>query len=102
MFHPSIREDSKTVGIIPQKINTRSEKMTELYKRLKWDIERLNKAAKRYYDKKKIKGPILKKRNKIYLLRRNIKTKKPSSKLDFTKLELFEIKKKKKSLNYKL
>jgi hypothetical protein len=73
-----------------------------LHKRLKWDIERLNKAAKRYYDKKRIKGPILKGGDKVYLLRRNIKTKRPSSKLDFTKLGLFEIEEKKGPLNYKL
>jgi hypothetical protein len=68
---------------------------------LKWDIERLNETAKRYYNKKRIKGPILKKRDKIYLLRRNIKTRRPNSKFDFIKLELFEIEKKKRSLNYK-
>jgi hypothetical protein len=69
---------------------------------LKWDIERLNEAAKRYYDKKRIKGPILKRGNKVYLLRRNIKIRRPSSKLDFTKLGPFEIEEKKGSLNYKL
>jgi hypothetical protein len=69
---------------------------------LKWDIKRLNKTAKRYYDKKRIKGPILKKRDKIYLLRRNIKIKKPNSKFDFTKLGPFEIEEKKGPLNYKL
>jgi hypothetical protein len=76
--------------------------MTELHKRLKWNIKRLNKAAKKYYDKKRIEGPILKEGDKVYLLQKNIKTKKPSSKLDFTKLEPFEIKEKKESLNYKL
>jgi hypothetical protein len=76
--------------------------MTELHRRLKWDIERLNKAAKRYYDKKRIEGPILKRGDKVYLLRRNIKTKRLSSKLDFTKLGPFEIEEKKGPLNYKL
>ena len=69
---------------------------------MKWDIKRLNKTAKRYYDKKRIKGPILKKGDKIYLLRKNIKIKRLSSKLDFTKLGPFEIEEKKGSLNYKL
>jgi hypothetical protein len=41
-------------------------------------------------------------RKKVYLLRRNIKTKRPSSKLDFTKLGPFEIEEKKGPLNYKL
>jgi hypothetical protein len=75
--------------------------MTELYNRLKWDIERLNKTAKRYYDKKRIKGPILKRGDKVYLLRRNIKIRRPSSKLDFIKLGPFEIEEKKGPLNYK-
>jgi hypothetical protein len=69
---------------------------------LKWDIKRLNEAAKKYYNKKRIKGPILKREDKIYLLRRNIKIKRPSSKFDFTKLEPFEIEEKKGPLNYKL
>jgi hypothetical protein len=68
---------------------------------LKWDIERLNEAAKRYYDKKRIEGPILKEGDKVYLLRRNIKIKRLNSKLDFTKLGPFEIEKKKGPLNYK-
>jgi hypothetical protein len=73
-----------------------------LHRRLKWDIKRLNKTAKRYYNKKRIKGLILKRGDRVYLLRRNIKIKRPSSKLDFTKLEPFEIEEKKESLNYKL
>jgi hypothetical protein len=75
--------------------------LLELYKRLKWDIKHLNKTAKRYYDKKRIAGPILKRGDKIYLLRKNIKIKRPSSKFDFTKLRLFKIEEKKESLNYK-
>jgi hypothetical protein len=69
---------------------------------LKWNIKRLNETAKKYYDKKKIKRPIFKGEDKIYLLRKNIKIKRPSSKLDFTKLGLFEIEEKKRPLNYKL
>ena len=69
---------------------------------MKWNIKRLNETAKGYYDKKKIKRPIFKGEDKIYLLRKNIKIKRPSSKFDFTKLEPFEIEEKKKSLNYKL
>jgi hypothetical protein len=52
----------------------------------------------RYYNIK----PILKKRNKIYLIQRNIQTKQPSIKLDHKKLELFKIKKIIGPINYKL
>ena len=45
---------------------------------------------------------ILKERNKIYFLYRNIKTKKLNIKLNYKKLKLFKIKKIKNLINYKL
>ena len=47
-------------------------------------------------------GPKLKEGNKVYLLRKNIKTKRSSNKLDYKKLGLFKINKKIRSINYKL
>jgi hypothetical protein len=46
--------------------------------------------------------PTLKKRNKVYLIQRNIQTKQPSTKLDHKKLGLFKIKKITGLVNYKL
>jgi hypothetical protein len=45
---------------------------------------------------------MLKKRDKIYLIQRNIQTKQPSTKLDHKKLGLFKIKKIIRLVNYKL
>ena len=45
---------------------------------------------------------MLKKGDNIYLLRRNIKTKRLSDKLDYKKLRLFEIKNIIRIVNYKL
>jgi hypothetical protein len=45
---------------------------------------------------------MLKKRDKVYLIRRNIQTKQPSTKLDHKKLGLFKIKKITGPINYKL
>jgi hypothetical protein len=47
-------------------------------------------------------GPKLKEKNKIYLLKKNIKIKRPSNKLNYKKLGLFKINKKVRSINYKL
>jgi len=55
-----------------------------------------------YANKKRDKEFTLKRKNKVYLLRRNIKTKKSSNKLNHMKLELFEILEEKKLINYKL
>ena len=38
----------------------------------------------------------------VYLLRKNIKTKRPSDKLNYTKLESFKIQKKLESITFKL
>ena len=44
--------------------------------------------------------PQLKERDKVYLLMKNLKTKKPSKKLDHVKVKPFLIKKSRESLNY--
>ncbi len=55
-----------------------------------------------YANKKRDRKSTLKKRDKVYLLRRNIKTKRSSNKLNHMKLESFKILEEKKSINYKL
>ncbi len=55
-----------------------------------------------YANKKRDREFTLKERNKSYLLRRNIKTKKLSNKLNHMKLESYRILEIKKSINYKL
>ncbi len=55
-----------------------------------------------YANKKRDKESTLKKRNKAYLLRRNIKMKRSSNKLNHTKLESYKILKIKELINYKL
>ena len=44
-------------------------------------------------NKKRVQEHSYKEKDKVYLLQRNIKTKKPSDKLDFKRLGLFRIKK---------
>ena len=51
--------------------------------------------------RKEIENLLLKK-NKVYLLKRNIKTKRSSNKLNHMKLESFEILEEKKLINYEL
>ncbi len=55
-----------------------------------------------YANKKRDKESTFKKKNKVYLLRQNIKTKKSSNKLNHTKLKSYKILKIKESINYKL
>ena len=56
----------------------------------------------KYANRKRIKGPNLKKGDKVYLLRRNIKSNKPTKKLDAVKLVPFKILRQKGPVNYEL
>ena len=55
-----------------------------------------------YYNRKYSIGPILKEGDKVYLLQRNIKTKRPSKGLDHKKLRLFKIREQVRLVNYRL
>jgi hypothetical protein len=55
-----------------------------------------------YYNKSKLEKSRFRKKNLIYLLRRNIKTTKPNNKLDHKKFGLFKVKRNIKNISYKL
>jgi hypothetical protein len=55
-----------------------------------------------YANCKRLKGPTLKGGDKVYLLRRNIRSNKPTRKLDVVKLGPFRVRQKKGLVSYKL
>ena len=79
-----------------------TEKLKNLYKQLQNNINFINLQASVYYNKCHEDRPILKRGEKVYLLHRNIKTKKPSQKLDHQKIRPFIIKKQIRPINYQL
>jgi hypothetical protein len=101
-FHPKSYD-------IPLSQNTNSdiaikkvEDMKELQEQLSLDIKFFAARSAEYYNRKHSMEPTLKEGDKVYLLRRNIDTKRPSNKLDHKKLGLFKIDKKVGPVNYKL
>ena len=56
----------------------------------------------RFANRCRLKGPNLSEGDLVYLIRKNIKIKRPNSKLDFKKLGLFKIKDKLGSVTYRL
>jgi hypothetical protein len=76
--------------------------LRKLYTQLARDIDFINLRIKKYYDDHHREGPNLKEGEKVYLLRRNIKTKRPSNKLDHLRLGPFKIKEKLGLVNYRL
>ena len=62
-----------------------------LYYELARNLEFINIRLVMYYNRKRSKGLALREGDPVYLLRRNLKTKRLSTKLDYTKLGLFKI-----------
>ena len=78
------------------------EGLKSLYNQLSLDIKFFNHHAAMYYNRHHKKGPTFKKGEKVFLLRRNIKTKRPSSKLNHQKIEPFRIEEQIGNVNYQL
>jgi hypothetical protein len=65
--------------------------MKDLYKELSQDIKFIINKSLMYYNRKRLRGPTLRERDLVYLLWKNIKTKRLSTKLNHTKLSLYKI-----------
>jgi hypothetical protein len=73
-----------------------------LHKELSRDIKFIANKSLIYYNRKRLRGPTLQEGDPVYLLRKNIKTKRLSTKLDHTKLDLYKIRKVLGPLTYEL
>jgi len=101
-FESKTLKKSREFAQLAQKATLQIEQLQLLQKKLQKNIQFLSKRMTLYANKKKDKESTLKKGNKAYLLKRNIKTKRSSNKLNHTKLESYKILEIKESINYKL
>ena len=99
-FKSETFKKSRQFAQLAQRAMIQIEQIHLLYKELQKNIKFLNKRSALYVNKKRDRNSTLKEKNKVYLLRRNIKTKRLSNKLNHTKLESFKILKTKKSVNF--
>jgi hypothetical protein len=79
-----------------------TQKLHDLHRELQKELTFLNNRIKHYADKKRLKKPTLKEGDKIYVVQRNIKTKRPNDKLNWKKISPFKIDKKLSDYNYRL
>jgi hypothetical protein len=93
----------------PRRDTARAEQATILVEQLRafhdqlaTDIQFLNERSAVYANRKRSMEPAFKEGDKVYLLRKHIKTRRPSTKLDFKKLGPFKILEKVSSVNYRL
>jgi len=79
-----------------------SDRIKELHRNLQLDLQFLAQRAANYYNKNHRQEPTLKEGDKVRLLTRNIRTKRPSKKLDFKKYGPFKITKVISPVTYEL
>ena len=73
-----------------------------LHAMLKEELEFVRLRMKQHYDKHKLEGPRLERGDKVYLILRNLRTKRLSKKLDFRKIRLFKVDEQISDNNYRL
>ena len=100
-YHPKIYK-TPTIRLDNLYAVIKTEYLKFLYNKLKNELSFVRDRITKYYNIKKMKGSSFEKRNKIYLLCKNIIIKRPNDKLDFKKFRLFIIIYKISKYNYKL
>ena len=76
--------------------------MQKLHKELKRDIEFLSHRSVFYHNQHRSEEPMLKKKDKVYLLWRNIEITRSSSKLNHVKIKSFKIVREIKEVSFEL
>lgn len=101
-YNPVVYGDTIGKTAVAESSRILATRLRQLHLQLSRDIDFVNLRMKRYYDQQHVEGPDLKKEEKVYLLRRNIKTKRPSNKLDHLRLGPFKIEEKLGPVTYRL
>ena len=94
--------ESKKVTVLTEQVNVTAKKMQQIYKELKKDIEFLSHRLVFYHNQHRSRESMLQKRNKVYLLQKNIETTRSSSKLNHVKIRSFKIIRNIKKVSFEL
>ena len=101
-YEPVAHRDPKDVESISTGAEDKARLMRELHEELSKNIAQKNLTTSKAANKQRIEGPTFKKGDKVFLSRQNLKTKRPSRKLDNLRLGPFEILEELGPVNYKL
>jgi hypothetical protein len=87
---------------VAEQVKVTVEKLKGLHQELTRDIEWMSLRSSLYYNSKRLGGSRLKEGDQVYLLRRNVKTTRPSDKLDYKKLDPFKIVRNIRNISFEL
>lgn len=80
----------------------KADRMHALHAMLRQELEFVRTRMSWYYNKHRLEGPRLRRGDKVYLISRNLRTKRPSKKLDFRKIGPFKVDERISTSNYRL
>ncbi|SLM35926.1 gag-pol polyprotein [Lasallia pustulata] len=100
--HPEISRDPRSLKPVAEKAQVSVEHIKTMHALLADDLKEIRKTSINSANRKRSEGPALKKGGMVYLRRTNVKTKRPSDKLDHTKLGPYRIKEKLGPVTYEL
>ena len=101
-YNANLFQESKKATVLTEQVNITVTEMQTLHKELKQDIKFLSHRSAFYHNKHRSEEPMLKKRDKVYLLWKNIETTRSSNKLNHVKIGPFKIIRNIKEVSFKL
>ena len=90
-YNINLFQELKKAIILIEQVNITVTEMWTLHNKLKQDIKFLLHRLTFYHNKYRFRESILKKKNKVYLLQKNIETTRLSNKLNHVKIRSFKI-----------
>ena len=102
-FYANYDRESNLLNYEQSKVSANAtERQMKTLRMIHNNIMRMQQRSFKYINKKRKMTPLLKKRDKVYLLTKNLKTKKASKKLNNVKIGPFYVKKVKELKTYEL
>jgi hypothetical protein len=101
-FTPNAYHDARQEKSINPAAILKSDDLKNLHEEMKTELEFVRKRMKNYYDPKRLKGPTFSEGDMVYLATKNIKTDRPTHKLDYKFIGPYKVLQKISENNYKL
>ena len=100
--HPNWDPHNNITTLTSEAATTKINKPVKIHEKLSRRAIQGRKDTTKQVNKKKLKGPTFERGDKVYLLTKNLKSKRPSSKLDHVRIGPFEVEKQTNKVNYQL
>ena len=100
--HPNWNPNNNTANSSSEAVTATIDDIMELHHKLSEKIKQQGESTAQRVNKKRLKGPTFKERDKVYLLIKNLKSKQKCRKLDHIQIGPFKVEQQTSNINYRL